>query len=504
MTETLTALRYRALYKPTQVVCGTGQIAVVTGWTVKQAIANKLEPQEYAAIGQLYSPTRGISVLVRNLLANPHVRTVVILNATKEDRNAGACQCLLDFFQQGVSDGVSDTGQPCWRINSLIPGYIDRDIPLEVLEHLRQAIDCRVVESIPEAIHLIRSWAQRPPLPAWGDPLTFPIAEPTPTVFPGRRYGHVIEGNTIADTWVSIIHRIKTTGTIRPTAYDGQWQELIDLVAVVTEEPDGFYFPEPNYLPVSRDFLRDYIAQVVEDAPQREGVKYTYGQRLRSWFGRDQVQQAIDRLARDPDSARAVMSLWDVQDYEAGDSPPCLNHIWVRIVAGELSLTATFRSNDMFSAWCANAFGLRSLQHHIRDGIVARTEQPLRLGPLITVSQSAHIYDDCWENADRIIATHYPRLCRQRDYADPVGNFIITVQNNTILVEHTTPGSGDVVHCYQGTSASQLYRQIAAACPGMQVEHALYLGTELQKAEIARTMPQLVSYQQDRSLQAPQ
>jgi thymidylate synthase len=500
MGNTLTAVRYQALYKPTQVLCGTGYTVVVTGWTVKQAIAQKLQPQEYAAIGQLYSPTRGISVLVRNLLVNPHVRHLVILNATKEDRNAGACQCLWDFFQRGATDGVSDSGQACWRIYSAIPGYIDREIPKEALERLRQGITCHWVDSISAALQTIRTLAELPPPLAWGDPQTFPMTEPTPTVLPGRRYGHVIEGKTIADTWVGIIQRVKSTGTIRPTAYGGQWQELIDLMAVVTAEPDEFYFPEPNYLPVSRDFLRDYVAQVVDDAPQREGVKYTYGQRLRSWFGRDQVQQAIHLLARDPDSARAVMSLWDVQDYEAGDSPPCLNHIWVRIVEDELSLTATFRSNDMFSAWPANAFGLRSLQRHIRDGIVAQTKTPLRLGALITISQSAHIYDDCWDNADRIIQMQYPRLCKQRDYADPIGSFVITVQAEGIVVEHMTPGSGEVLHCYQGSTATQLYRQIAADCPGIQADHALYLGTELQKAEIARMLPQQFTYHQDRPL----
>jgi len=65
-----------------------------------------------------------------------------------------------------------------------------------------------------------------------------------------------------------------------------------DLMAIVTEEPDGFYFPEPNYLPCDRAFIK-YISQILDDAPYREGVKYTYGQRLRSWFKHDQIEQVI-------------------------------------------------------------------------------------------------------------------------------------------------------------------------------------------------------------------
>ncbi|HIK56293.1 MAG TPA: thymidylate synthase [Synechococcales cyanobacterium M55_K2018_004] len=497
-------LQYRPVCKPNQLICGSGQTAVVTGWTLKGAIAKKLNPSEYAVIGQLYSPTRGINFLVRNLLANPHVRYLVILNATREDRNAKACDCLRDFLVQGFTAGTSDTGKACWVVNSSTPGYIDQEVAGEALEVLRQSLEWREVGSIPAAIACVKEFAARQPLPAWGDRREFPLVEPAPTTVPGPRYGHRIEGKTIAETWVKIIHRIKTTGTIRPTLHDSQWQELINLMAIVTDEPEGFYFPEPNYLPVDRSFIQQYIAQILDDAPHQDGVKYTYGQRLRSWFGQDQIQQVIHKLVSDRDTARAVMSLWDVNDHDAGDSPPCLNHLWVRIVDHELSLTATFRSNDMFSAWVANAMGLRALQQHLRDEIVARSQQDLRLGPLVTISQSAHIYDDCWENADRLIATQYPRLCQQRDYNDPSGSFVISLQGteqaSEILVEHMTPGSGEVIGCYSGKTATHLYQQIAAACPGLQVEHALYLGAELKKAEIALALGQPHLFEQDKPL----
>jgi thymidylate synthase len=499
-TGQATQFPYNPLYKPNQLICGTGQTAVITGWTVKAAIAKKLQSHEFAVIGQLYSPTRGISFLIRNLLANPHVRFMVILNATKEDRNAGGCECLLDFFRNGFEEGFSDTGRRVWVIRSPIPGYIDFEIDADALEQLRQSVEWGEVHSIAEAVNQVQSYALRDTVQAWGSPLEFPMSSVVPTVLPGPRYGHRIEGRTIAETWVKIIHRIKTTGTIRPTGYDGQWQELIDLMAVVTDEPPDFYFPEPNYLPCDRAFIGEYISQILDDAPNREGVKYTYGQRLRSWFGQDQIEQVIQKLIADIDSARAVMSLWDVRDHEANQSPPCLNHIWARVVDNELSLTATFRSNDMFSAWPANAMGLRALQQHIRDEIAKRSDYDLRMGSLITVSQSAHIYDDCWENADNLIQTQYAKICQQRDYDDPSGSFVISVQDSNIVVEHMTPGSGEAINCYSGKSAKLLYQQIAAACPGLQVEHAMYLGTELQKAELSLSSKNSFIYEQDKSI----
>ncbi|ACK65311.1 thymidylate synthase [Rippkaea orientalis PCC 8801] len=472
---------YTPHYKPNQLICGYGQTAVITGWTVKQSVAKQLNPEDYAVIGNLYSPTRGISPLIRNLLANPHVRFLVILQATKEDKNAGGCQCLLDFLANGFTKGTSDTGRDTWVINSTITGYIDIEITADALETLRQSLDYKEVKSISEVVNYVKEFAKETHKQTWGEPLIFPIVETTPTVLPGPRYGHRIEGKTIAETWVKILHRIKTTGTIRPTGYDGKWQELIDLTAVITNEPPEFYFPDPNYLPIDRSFLQEYIPQILDDAPYTEGVKYTYGQRLRSWFKRDQIEQVINKLIGEIDAASGVMSLWDVNDHDKGGSP-CLNHIWVRVVDNELSLTATLRSNDMFAAWPANAMGLRALQQHIRDAIAKRSDYNLQMGPLITISQSAHIYDDTWENVDKLISNQYAKIINNRDYFDPSGNFLIEVEDGQIMVKQTTSGSGEIVACYSGKNPLKLVRDICAASPAIQPDHIGYLGMELQKA----------------------
>jgi len=499
MSKEITQFYYTAQHKPNQLIYGNGQTAVITGWTVKEAIYKHLQKNEYAVIGQLYSPTRGINLLIRNLLLNPHVRYLVILNATKEDKNAGACQCLGDFFRHGVEESISDIGRKSWVIRSLIPGYIDIDIDINALEKLRHSVEIQEAISISDAVEKIKYYGNKEIVAPWGTPLQFPMNIVESNVFPGTRYGHRIEGKTIAETWVKIIHRIKTTGTIRPTGYDGTWQELIDLMAIITDEPDNFYFPEPNYLPIDRSFLEEYISQILDNTTNQEGVKYTYGQRLRSWFGRDQIEQVIEKLAHDINSARAVMSLWDAsQDHN--DNPPCLNHIWVRIVDNELSLTATFRSNDMFSAWPANAMGLRALQKYIYNALINKTDHILKMGALITISQSAHIYDDCFENVANIISSQYSKIAQRKDYFDPAGSFIITIQNNQIIVEHTTPGSGEVVNCYSGKSAHKLSQQIFTDSPGLQVSHAMYLGVELQKAEMAFLMKEQFIYEQDKPL----
>jgi thymidylate synthase len=474
---------YEAKYKPNQVIAGSGNVVVVTGWTVRKEVAKYLNSTDYGAVGNLYSPTRGINYLVRNLLLNPQVRFLVIMNGTRADRNSGAGQCLADFFKNGVREGISETGKTVWVINSDILGYIDVEIPMESLDRLRAFILTRLVDDIQDAVNLTKFWNGLE-YKAWFEPEEFPLNEPDQTVLPGPLYGHRVEGATIAETWVKIIQRIKTIGAIRPTGYDGKWQELINLMAVVTNEPDGFYIPKPNYLPCDHDFLKEYIPQILDDQKQMEGVKYSYGQRLRSWFGKDQVAQCITKLKSEPDAASAVMSLWDAKDHETGGSP-CLNHIWLRIVDGSLSLTATFRSNDMFSAWPSNAFGLRALQKHILGHLQSSQDlADLVIGPLITISQSAHIYSDCWENADSLIQKQYASITRRVDYSDPVGNFLIEIdpEHHLISVVQTTPGSGEIVAHYAGKFPLRILREICTACPCIESAHAGYLGMELQYA----------------------
>jgi thymidylate synthase len=399
--------------------------------------------------------------------------------ATKEDKNSGSCQCLLDFFLNGYELGRTDTGKDCWIIKSTVKGYIDIEIPAEALDDLRKNIVYNIktkIEDVVKELKFVRDWVA-----PWAEPRVFPVSENAPATLPGPTYGHRVEGKTIAETWVKILQRIKTTGVIRPTGYDGQWQELIDLVAIVTNEPKDFYFPEPNYLPMDREFIKEYIPQVLDDAPQHEGAKYTYGQRLRSWFGKDQIEQVITKLVNEIDAASAVMSLWDVEDHEKGGSP-CLNHIWLRVVNGKLSMTATFRSNDMFSAWPANAMGLRALQEHICDEVARHLSTNLTLGPLITISQSAHIYDDTWDNVNDLIKKQYTKIINKRDYYDPCGNFLIELENNEIVVRQTTPESGEVVNCFKGMDCLKIAREICAACPSIQPEHIAYIGIELEKA----------------------
>lgn len=445
-------MTYNPICKQQGLRIGTGTVVVVTGWKPVEAIAKCLEPHQYAAIGNLYSPA-GVEYLVRNILANPHVTGILALKLTKQDENSGSIEALENFMKR--------------RQHSI------EGIPQEDLDRVR-SLPCAVLlesSTIPDTLAYL---SHRQSLGGQSQYYYPKVTESK--ILPGTMWGHRIEGKTIADTWIKILHRIRTTGQESPSGY-GKRQELIDLMAVVTGEPgepEEFYVPD--WLPVDRAYLANYYPQLLEDAPV--GVKYTYGSRLRSHFGIDQIEQCITKLTQEPDAASAVMSLWDVQDHIRGGSP-CLNHIWLRVIDDTLSLTAVFRSNDMFDAWCVNAFGLRKLQGHIRDRILQETGTRYELAPLITLSQSAHIYDHSYAYADKVVAEKYGK--ERKTYDDPVGNYEIKIEGGAIVVNRMLPW-GNVCAEHRGGNPAQLSGKIFVDAPAMQPDHAMYLGRELQRA----------------------
>ncbi len=506
-------MEYKAICKENQLITGTGTTAIVTGWTPKEAIARHLDSSEYAAIGQLYSPARGISFLIRNLLANPHVDAICLLSATREDQNAKAVQCLYDFFQYGYFEAVDPfDDQTKWKIESDIEGWIDGDIHETSLKRLLDAVAVNWYVDKKKLIKEVKEECLY-----FGDGDRDPEIYPEPkrennSILPGVLCGQRVEADTVAEAWVKLLQRIRTNGVIRPTGYDGSWQELIDLVVVVRNEPKDFFIPE--YLPCDEESVNDYLSQMCEDKEYEEGVKYTYGQRIFSWFGKDQFQQVRDKLIKEIDSASGVICLWDSgaaggfaldvdkdyfpyppnlaiqrfgrnwgdSDHDHGGSP-CLNHIWFRVVQGRLIMSALFRSNDMFSAWPNNAFGLRELQCNMLDDLNYCIENKLKLGELITISQSAHIYEDCYSYADSVIANQYHRILKaeRKTYSHPpCGNFIVFWEQGRVTVTQTN-SKGDFVRIYVGGDAFLLTRKIIDYNPSIMPDHAGYLGHEITK-----------------------
>jgi thymidylate synthase len=510
-------MMFRPVYRASSLLLGdpASPVGVVTLWTLKEKVAARLDPADYAAIGQLYSPTQGLDYLVRNLLANPSIRYLVL---TGQDLS-GSGAALRAFFELGVREGTTGLGVPCWRIPADVESFVGRDVEGTALERLRRHVRLVVCPDRADLRALIRSLPADAGKPTLVEPLLFPRREPVAGAAVGEGAVYVVRGGTVAEAWVQLLHAVWTFGRICDTQYDGKQKEVLDLVSVISDEdPDRPFLPD--YLPCTPAQLERYLPTVLTaDAPRvaesldREEVRYTYGQRLRAYFGVDQIEDVVASLARDPRTRAAAASLWDPRTDHVLGGPPCLNHLWFRIVDRApdrmLTLTATLRSNDVYKAWPENALALRKLQAAVRAEVMGRTGTGLDLGDLVVISESAHVYDDDWEATQHVLARQYPELAaRLRERRDPRGNFLVEIgtgigtgtEQGALRVERLAP-SGEHVQYYHGRSAGAIVRQLEHDAAVSSVEHALYLGAELQKAELALRHPDLFRYVQDRPLE---
>ena len=478
------------LYFPQSLHLGSPKsgLAICLLWTPAERGLADLCPEDYALAGNLYSRD-GVSFLLRNVLAQPTIRTILLCG--KDLTGSGAA--LVALMEAGLDDDHRIVGEGTRLHPEISRGAV------ELFRRSVRLVDAR--DNVrPEAVAALARDLRQSAEP-FAEPQHFPYSEPASEALPAEGAGFVVRAPTVRAAYLRILWQVLTFGARGTTQHSSDQRELLDVLAVISDEPsDLARCSHAPWMPFSREILGErqadgsysgYLGQLIE-ARMPDGVSYTYGSRLRAFGGTlDQVQAMINDLRASPNSRRAVASLWNPAIDPGTSNPPCLNLIQARLREGQLHMSAYFRSHDMYRAWAANAYGLRALQGLIADqlGVTA--------GELSIHSLSAHVYAHDWQAARDMLAHHYravdPRLVR-----DSRGSFVIALDGGAILVRHYTP-DGEHLQSFRGATAIELMPQLAPFVS--ELSHALYLGGELQKAEIALrlNLPQI--YRQDRPLE---
>ena len=452
-------------------------VAVCCLWMKQARVSDSLAPNSYSVLGNLYSKD-GINYLLRNILARPTVRALAVCGPDLTHSGTS----LFALWNKGVDAEHRIVGDGA---------QIDREIPVEVINELRAQItlhDLRGITDLTQVRDRVLELGATP-RGAFAAPRIYPRSVPAADEFPAEQTGFHFRGERIVEVWTHLLAAVLTFGKRDLTAYTVQQRELLDVVAVVERE-DPANIELPTWVPITREQLDAYYPQLLT-SDRAENIAYTYGERLFDFHGHDQITAMVDELRAMRFSRRAVAGLWDAARDAGTPDPPCLNLIQARVRGGQLHLTAYFRSHDMFRAWLTNAFGLLQLQAQLVTRVGDCT-----LGELVIVSHSAHIYADSWDAAREIVREHAreyfknPRLVR-----DPRGSFNIRVEGYQIRVDHFSP-DGALLATFTSTQARQLQRELAFYIS--RTDHAIYLGAELGKAELA--LKNNLPYVQDREL----
>jgi thymidylate synthase len=433
---------YKSLFECDLAIGERHDTAVVLGWYPLKKFTKEFDKSAYGVAGNLFNPTHGVELLIRNLLFNVQIKNVIICAFTKEDSANTPGLALRKAIRERYADELADI-----RIYFC-------DTPLQMHQAISQVLQTKM-DLTPTRQQVIK------------EPIKI-----MDKIITGDIYSQVIKEATIELAYPEVVKQIRNHGRLIANI-----QEYINLNIVLTDEEIDM-----NRLVQSVDSnlessLLGYIHDFLNGTQSEHS--YSYGDRL---LEKNQVQNIIDKLTEKPLTMAGMMSIWYPEDLIKGNSP-CLTQIWVRASTdGKLDMTATFRSNDMYRAWQFNAYALRALQIQIA------TNLKMTPGILTTVSFSAHIYQKDFEEIQVFLDNPQAKKVSKKDesFYSCVGNFVINRRDSLIEVEHFS-NEGEFINNWQLTyihplGIKCLMKDICTQNPSIEIDHTLYLYDELVKA----------------------
>jgi thymidylate synthase len=460
-----------------------GTIGVVTLWSKPDYVMERfrqagvdLDPatSPVAVFGTLYG--NGLREMLRNLLYNPQIQTLLICG---HDRS-GSLGELRNFFEFGlepVQSSLVSYRSPAPGIE-IAPAriretkrIIDDLVRPEQFQRRPELVDLGDPQQV-ETIEDIKRFfvSCRPPGAPRASRLEVPLPEVGVQYFPSNPRGHVVVRDRPLSAWKEVLHLLTRFGR-RVTLKMGDRLEL-QHVKVVVEQPKFEAENDLHAVNIAPEKLRRYQEDILR-GELRPDETYNYGNRLRAYFGLDTLEACVARLKEDPEDRKSYVALWDTaRDLTVKQGRPCLVALFFRRFEGKLTLSATFRTHNALDAWLLNVYGLMAVQKWVAAGV------GLPPGAIVVISHSLGLDPKELDRALMIIG--------KRPFTvnlDPMGYFRITLDGKEILVEHRFE---DVtLKEYRGRTAVSLQHQIARDVAVSDLNHAIYLGRQLAKAEMA-------------------
>lgn len=473
--------------------------AIATLWTPMNVVAGMVDVSKLSIIGQLYTK-RGINYLLRNVLLNPRIRRILLVGADL----MGSGEALKGLALAYAKARPFETDWIDEQINEAAIKLFTKNV--EVINKIGPVSGDEVKKFVAESKETS----------AWADPQAFPEPEAMGGgALPSEETLFPVRGEKMWQAWLRMLQLIMRFGRPSPMIHHYGRERITELLtlsaAIYDEDPDK---PDlPSWFPYKKDDVDRYIKGFLNAS--RGDEAYTYGERLKAYpligyekaflhhvddmgefrstlkktiSGKKLNQQQLlaEKLKSFPENKGAIAVLWEptIDNFGLREvwRTPCLVLVQAMIRDGRLFLTAYFRSNDMYGGWPLNIFGLRAFQKEL----TAMIDQKLKLGPLTTISHSAHIYESSWQQAEKLVHDHWTEVSCQWD---PRGNLNVETDGKMIVVKHLSP-DGIFLDEYRhdGTkekAARDLCFQLESAGLFSMIGNAMYAARQIERAETA-------------------
>ena len=449
------------------------RLGILTLWSKIEYVEGKLrdagvdlEPatSKIAVIGNLYG--NGIPHLLRNLLYNPQIRDLIVCGANR----SGSQEELVAFFESGLERATS-LGEEVTRIKGTNRIIDDLVTPEMFSEQPRIILAGEPRDQdLPRKLYsLIQSYS--PDEGTASQRIEIELPEIEVTHYPSEPRNCNIVAETPLAGWRELIFRLHRFGHLVHLR-KGDRQELQNVRVVITE-------PREDSAEELREFgfllgdLHAYQNDMLL-GPLPEDQSYTYGNRIREYYGFDALGKFAERLRENPQDRDCYLALWDSHDDIDADDAPCLVSLFFRVFDERLTLTASYRTHNALDAWLKNVYGLMKAQQIVAE------KAGIETGPLTVISHSISIDPSKYDLACRV--------ANAKGFSvdmDPNGQFMVGIDQEAgeIIVEHLS-NDGFLLHEYRSAKAERIQHELARDCAVSDINHALYLGRQLAKAEM--------------------
>ena len=480
--------------------------AIATLWTPMNVVAKMTDASKISIIGQLYTK-RGINYLLRNIFLNPRIKRLLLTGADL----MGSGETLLNMASKGVTlHGKVTPYQMDW---------LDENISIDGMKTFNNNVE--IVDQIgtvsPEKVSVFVDESSIGK--QWSKPIEFPEPEAGGSGgLPSEETVFTVRGQKVWQTWIRLLREVTRFGRPSPMIHHygaERISEIFNLTAVVYNENSDI--PDlPMWLPYTNNDIKKYAAGFLSSS--RGDEAYTYGERIKAFslegydveflsFCRRHIkdfnylnncsnlisrkklnQQSLmaAKLKSFPENKGAIAILWEpiIDNFGLREiwRTPCLVLVQAVIRDKKLFLTAYFRSNDMYGGWFLNAFGLLAFQKELA-GMIGKD---IKLGPLTTISHSAHIYESSWQLAEKLVHDHWIDVSCEWD---PRGNLNVETDGKFIVVKHLSPDGIFLDECRQNgmdeKAAKRLCFTLESAGLFSTIGNAMYAARQIERAETA-------------------
>ncbi len=461
-----------------------GTIGIITLWSGISYIERKLaeagislDPSEtpIAVVGTLYG--NGLRELLRNLLYNPQINTLILYGRNR----SGSAEELISFFEKGIElvenaavsyEPLPDGTEPKLARIKGTRRIIDDLIKPEMFEIPPEIIfagEPQQSGALQKIKQILKNY--RPQECKNLKRIMVPLPEMKISWYPSNPRTHTIWAEDPLTAWKDLIHTLYNFG--RPVVLKKGPRRELQNMKVVVENPE----PVPKDIIEKYGFKHEKLLLYQKEflsAVLPEDTTYTYGHRMKSYFGFDQIEVVKERLREDPEDRKSYIVLWDPKgdliNLNGKGGRPCLTSLFFRKFDNRLTLTATFRTHNALDAWLVNFYGLMALQKEVAGAV------NMPPGAISVISHSISI-DEAELDRAALIASE--KEFRYR--LDPMGYFRISLDSGEIVVEYRVDDI--TLKIYRSKKAAKLQHEIARDGIVSEISHAIYLGRQLERAE---------------------